>query len=322
MLITLSKFQFYIIKRLVYALGGLFAISIITFSMTQGLPGTAADIRLGVHATDTSVELLEEQLRLGDPIYIQYIDWAIGFVTLDWGTSYISGEPILPAVVDRLIRSFQLAVMSFLVIATLGIVFGVLSAVYNETWIDELITKTAYVGVSIPSFVAGVLLLFIFAGPNLQWFPSGGYVPLREDPLGWLHRMILPTVTVSIIATTHTLRQTRQGMLEALRSDYIRTAHLKGLDKWTVISKHALRNGLLSTVTILAMSFGWLMGSLVIVEEIFNYPGLGVLLVDSIQNRDIPVVQAIIMIIAAAYLLSNLVADIVYTYLDPRIEYE
>lgn len=319
---TITTFQLYILKRFAYSVVALFIISIITFMITQGLPGTAADIRLGVHATDTSIALLEEQLNLGDPVHIQYINWLTGFVTLDWGTSYIFGEEILPVVVNRLVRSLQLAIVAFVLLATLGVTFGVISAVYNETWVDEVITKMAYIGVSIPSFVAGVILLFIFAGPNLQWFPSGGYVPLQEDPIGWVHRMVLPAITVSIIATAHTLRQTRQGMLEALRSEYIRTAHLKGLAKWTVIGKHGMRNGLLSTVTILAFSFGWLMGSLVVVEEVFNYPGLGILLVDSIKRRDIPVIQAIIMIIAATYLLSNLVADIVYTYLDPRIDYE
>lgn len=318
---AVTTFQLFILKRLAYSVVALWLISILTFMITQGLPGTAADIRLGVHATDTSIALLEEQLNLGDPVYIQYLDWLIGFVTLDWGTSYIFGEEIFPVVMERLLRSLQLAVVAFILLAALGITFGVVAAVYNETWVDELITKTAYVGVSIPSFVAGVLLLFIFAGPNLQWLPSGGYVPLLEDPVGWGRRMILPAITVSIVATAHTLRQTRQGMLEALRAEYIRTAHLKGLAKWTVIGKHGMRNGLLSTVTILAFSFGWLMGSLVVVEEVFNYPGLGIFLVDSIKRRDIPVVQAIIMIIAATYLLSNLVADIVYTYLDPRIDY-
>ncbi|WP_241434394.1 ABC transporter permease [Natronorubrum tibetense] len=175
---------------------------------------------------------------------------------------------------------------------------------------------------SVPEFVTGALLILLLAGPSFGILPHSGYVPLSEGIIPWLQHLILPSITLAIVAIAHVMRQTRSGMIDALQSEYVRTARLKGMNEKQVITKHALRNGLMATVTILALSFGWLLGSIVVVEEVFAYPGMGRLVIESIQSRDLPVIQITVLIIATTYTLANLGADIVYTYLDPRIEYK
>jgi len=315
-------FYEYLVKRLVYSSVTLFLVSIVIFILTQALPGSAAEMILGPRATETNVEIIREQLGLNRPLHVQYIDWITSFLTGDWGYSYISKAPIDEVVIPRLIRSLQLAAIAILLIALIGITAGVVAAFYQNTKLDQFITISSYVGISAPGFVVGILLIMLFAGPVFNVFPQSGYVPPSEGIVPWFKRLILPSITLSIIGTAHTLRQTRSGMIEALQSEYVRTARLKGLPEREVIGAHALRNGLISTVTVLALALGWLMGSIVVIEEVFAYPGLGRLVFTAVQTRDIPLVQVTVLIIAATYTFANLGADIVYTYLDPRIEYE
>lgn len=296
-------------------------ISVIVFGMTKLLPGSAAEQKLGTFATEERVAAVEAELGLDQPIYVQYFDWITGFITGQWGESFISGQPVTSVVLPRLVRSLFLAALTTLLVIGIGITLGVVSGYFNDTKMSAAINFLSYLGTSTPEFVSGTILLLLFAGPVFVLFPSGGYVPPSEGILTWLHHLALPSITLAIILMAHVVRQTRSGMIETLDSEYVRTARLKGMSERSVVFKHALRNALLPTITVIALNFGWLMGSLIVVEEVFTYPGLGRLTVDAIQNRDIPLIQACVMLIATAYILANFLADLAYSLLDPQIEY-
>lgn len=317
----MTDFKTYLVKRLGYIAVTLLLISFIVFAVTQLLPGNAAVLILGKHATNESIAALEQQLGLDDPWYVQYGNWLFDFVTGDWGRSYSNDKAVTAMVFPRLIRSAQLAAVTLSLVVLTGIPLGVLAAIKQDSVWDLLASTGGYIGVSFPEFVTGTLFLFLFAGPVFQVFPFGGYEPLRSGVVTWLKHLVLPSVTLTIILIAHVMRLTRSEVVEVLRSDYVRTARLKGLLESKVLFKHALRNGLLPTITLLALDVGYLLGSIVVVEEVFSYPGLGRLVVRVIQSRDLPVLQAAVMVIAVVYTFANLAADIVYTYLDPRIEY-
>ncbi|WP_049914031.1 ABC transporter permease [Haloterrigena salina] len=312
----------YLAKRLVYIILNLILISIIVFGITTVLPGNAAETILGRYATPEKVSTLERELGLDQPIYIQYIDWLSSFLTGSWGTSFQHNRPVFDLIVTRGARSLYLAVITLATITSISIPLGIIAAVYHDSKIDFGITGVSYLGISVPEFVTGTGLLVVFAGPVFGVFPAGGYTSISDGGIRqWLSHIVLPVTTLTILSIAHLMRLTRTEMVDILKSDYIRTARLKGLDEKTVVLKHAVRNGLMPTVTLLAMSLGSLMGGIVVVEEVFAYPGLGRLIVDSVTHRDVPVLQASILLVAFVYTFANLAADIVYTYLNPRISY-
>lgn len=309
----------YLIKRLAVAFVSLFVVATAVFLITHVLPGSAANVILGTKATEESIEQTRRALGLHRPLYIQYIDYVVGVFTGDFGTGLISGKPVMQLIWPRLVRTMQLAFVAMGISIVTAIPVGVVVAAKRDSWVDKLFTNFSYIGLSLPSFVSATLLLLFFTTPPLALFPNGGYVPLRDGVFAWFHHLLLPALAMNVIIFAYVLRQTRSSMVETLESDYIRTARLKGVGEWKVLFKHALRNGLLPTVTVLALNFGWMMGSVVIVEEIFSYPGMGRLIVRAISNRNLPVIQAGILIPTGAFILANLTADIVYTYFDPRI---
>lgn len=311
----------YLLKRSSYTLIVLFLVSCITFFTTQLLPGNAAHLILGEYASPEKIRALEKQMGLDSPVYIQYWTWLTGVITGEWGRSLIMKQPITTLIELRLKNSAFLAVIALLSVVVLGIPLGVWAAIKRGSKLDLLLTGGSYLGISLPEFVTGTLLILLFSGPPLRLLPSGGYHEFTDNWMLWLEHLILPTITLTILLLAHVVRQTRSGMIEVLQSDYIRTAYLKGLPKRTVIVKHALKNGLLPTITVLAMDLGYLMGSIVIVEEVFAYPGMGRLIVLAIQNRDIPLLQMAVLLIAFIYAGANFAADLIYTYLDPRIRY-
>lgn len=311
--------QKYLVKRFIYMALSVFGILTIIFAITNILPGSAANIILGTTATEQSVAELERELGLHQPIYIRYIDWLIGLATGDWGTSFITGTSVASMAIPRFFRSLYLTILTMLIVVTTAIPLGVVAASQKDTWTDSIISLFSYAGVSIPSFASASLLLILLAGPPLNLFPSSGYVPLSKGVLEWVSHLILPALSLTILIHAHVLRQTRSSMVDALQADYVRTARLKGMPKRRVLFAHALRNGLLPTITVIALNFGWLMGSIVIVEEIFAYPGLGRMIVQAIGGRDIPVIQVGILMATVSYIIANFFADILYTYLDPRI---
>lgn len=309
----------YLAKRLLYMVVSIFIILTIVFSITHVLPGSAADVILGTTATEESVAQLEQQLGIDQPVHVQYVEWVAGLATGDWGTSLTTGKPVAEMVVPRFVRSLYLATLTLLFVVATAIPLGVVAAAKRDSFADSAISLSSYAGVSVPSFVSASLLLLALAGPPLSLFPSGGYQPLSEGVITWLYHMILPAISLSILIFAHVMRQTRSSLIDALEGEYVRAARLKGMPEYRVLFFHALRNGLLPTITVLALNFGWLMGSIVIVEDIFAYPGIGQLIIDAISERDIPVIQMGILVATVSYVVANFAADLLYTYLDPRI---
>jgi peptide/nickel transport system permease protein len=309
----------YLVKRTAIALLSVFIVVSVVFGVTTLLPGSAANIVLGTEATDAAIEQVNENLGLDQPLPVQYVDFVGGVVTGDFGNSLISGQPVMEMIWPRLLRTLQLATVAMLISIVAAIPLGILAAAKRDTLVDHVVTSGSYVGLSVPSFVSATLLLLFLTTPPLELFPKGGFVPINEGVIPWLHHLLLPAIAMNTIILAYVLRQTRSSMVETLESDYIRTARLKGVAERHVLFKHGLRNGLLPTVTVLALNFGWMMGSVVIIEQIFAFPGMGELIVQAIDNRDLPLIQAGILVPTIAFILANFLADIVYTLLDPRI---
>jgi peptide/nickel transport system permease protein len=319
---VVSRFvNIYLAKRILYAFLSLFVILTVVFIATSLIPGSAADVILGQEATEERVQVVEEDLGLDQPLHQQYVDWVSDVAVGDFGESYVSGTPVSEIVEPRLIRSLQLAIVSIGLVTVTAVPLGVFAAAKRDSRWDSLISGVSYIGVSLPEFVTGTLLVLLLAGPILHLFPNGGYESLSDGFVPWFAHMVLPAVTLAFLMFAHVMRQTRAGMIESLQAEYIRTARLKGVKERQVLFKHALRNSLLATITVIAINFGWLMGSLVIVEEIFSYPGLGRMLINAIHNRDVPLIQIGLLIPTMAYIFANLLADIAYSILDPRIEF-
>jgi peptide/nickel transport system permease protein len=318
----IRDFHLFIVKRFVYSIFTILVVATMVYAATYLLPGDAAMMILGRGARQESIVALEQQLGLDQPIYIAYLDWLTNALVGDFGTSLSLNEPVMEIVIPRAIVSFQLAVTSLLITILIAIPLAVFTATRRGSAWAQTATTFSYFGVSIPEFVTGSLLVLLLGGPIFGILPSQGFEPMSEGLIEWAYHIILPVITLTIILIAHILRQTRSELIEVLQSEYIRTARLKGLDERTVLFRHGLPNGLLPTITILAIFFGYLMGGLVVVESIFALPGLGRLVVYAIENRDLPLLQAAVLIIAASYTIANLFADISYSILDPRIGYE
>ena len=312
----------YLLKRVGFIAVILLVVSFVVFAITQILPGNAAQMILGEFALPEQIEALERQFGLEDPWFVQYGRWLGGILGGDWGTSMVMRQPVLPLVLDALGRSLVLAGLSLLAVTFIAIPMGVLAAARRGKAADTGISVVSYIGVSLPEFVTATLLLVFLTRPEVGLFPAGGYTPPDEDFGRFLSHLVLPVLTLIIILMAHISRQTRSEMVDALQHDYIRTATLKGLPRRTVLVKHALRNALLPTITVIALDVGYLIGGIIVVEEVFAYPGLGRLLVFAMQNRDLPLIQAGALVMAAVYAAANLAADLVYAALDRRIQYD
>ncbi|MBW6463828.1 MAG: ABC transporter permease [Bacillota bacterium] len=308
----------YLIRRIGFILITLVLASIIIFSVTQFLPGDVAGIILGQFATETAIANLREELGLNQPLHIQYLSWAGGFIQGDWGNSLTSRMPIRPIVMERLGNSAMLAGMALLIYVPLGIILGVIAALKRDKLPDQLISGVSMAFVGLPEFVSG-LLLITFLAIGLEWFPANSSISPDSTFREAFPYLVLPAITVSLTGLGYIARMTRSGTIDVLRTDYVRAADLKGLPAWQVLIKHVLRNSLLPTVTVVAMGIGWLLGGLIVTEAVYGYPGLGRLIVFSIQRQDLPMIQACSMIVVAVYSISNLIADILYGLLNPRI---
>jgi peptide/nickel transport system permease protein len=308
----------YILRRLGMILLTLLAASIIIFSVTQLLPGDVAQVILGQFATPEAVANLRAELGLDRPIVVQYFDWLIRFIQGDWGTSMVSRMEVRPMVMARLRNSLMLASVAILMYVPLGILLGVISAIKEDGMADQLISGISMAFAGLPEFVTGLLLIGLLA-VSFDFLPANSSIepdtPFREA----FQYLILPAITVSLTSLGYISRMTRSSTIDVLRSDYTRAADMKGLPRWQVLTKHVLRNSLLPTVTVVALGIGWLIGGLIVTESVFGYPGIGRLLVYSIQRRDVISIQAISMVIVTIYSFSNLIADILYGILNPRI---
>jgi peptide/nickel transport system permease protein len=310
----------YIVRRLLAIMAILVVMSILIFAVTQILPGNVAYVIVGQFATPDVVAAVEERLGLNDPIYVQYWRWASGILVGDLGQSMVMDRPVAPLVFDALGASALLAGISFIFVAIVGIVLGVVAAVRENRFTDHAVSIFTYLGISVPEFFWGIVLIIVFAR-YLNLLPTSGIGDLSDGLWSWLSYLVLPAATLTFTLIAHVSRLTRSSMIETLRSNYVRNARAKGLPERTIIYRHALRNALLPTITVLAIDVGWLMGGIVVVETVFAYPGIGRLLVFAIERHDLPLIQASILIIAAIYAFANLTADLLYAFFNPKIRY-
>jgi len=311
----------YILKRLGLALLTLVLLSLIIFFAGSVLPGNPGRAILGPFASQQAVQILNHQLGVDRPLLSQYWSWVTGILHGDLGTSTQFHLPVSTLLFPALGRSLKLAALAFVIVVPLSILGGVLAALYRGRFVDRSISVTGLSLTSVPEFVSGVVLIVIFA-IGLKWFPVTANPPPGTSPLGQLHYLILPAIPLVFVLFGYIARMARAGTIEALDSDYVRTAVLKGLPESVVIRRHVLRNSLLPTITVIATQTGYLIGGLVVVETLFNYPGLGRLIVTAANNKDFPTLEAGVLVIGIVYLGATLIADILYTVLNPRIRYE
>jgi len=311
----------YLLRRLIYTAVTLLLVSLLVFVITQVLPGNAAQMVLGEFATPEAVRALENRLGLDAPHWLQYLRWLSGIMRWDWGVSLSTSLPVVSLVVQDLGRSLLLAGTSLVLVTVLAIPLGILAALHRGKATDVGVSLLSYVGVSMPEFVAATLLLVLLARPEIGFFPAGGYEPISAGFWQFVRHLVLPSLALAFILMAHISRQTRSEMVDVLQADYVRTAVLKGLPLRRVVRKHALRNAMIPTITVISLDVGYLIGGIVVVEEVFAYPGLGRLLIAAMQTRDLPLLQGAVLAVAAIYALSNLAADLAYAALDPRIRY-
>jgi peptide/nickel transport system permease protein len=308
----------YLTRRLGFLLLTILLTSIIVFAVTQLLPGDVARIILGREAGEAALQALRKELGLNDPIPVQYLHWLQHFLSGTWGTSFSSGTPVRPLVMQRLRNSLMLLAVTLVISVPVAVTLGVIAGLQQNTAVDHVISISALSVVGLPEFVTGLILIQVLAF-GLGLFPANSSIAPDASFLEALPMLILPALTATLVLLAYVARLTRAGVVEELKKTYVRTAVLKGLPRRTVIIKHVLRNALMPTITVIAISFGWLISGLVVTENVFNYPGLGRLLVFSINRRDLPVIQAVAMVTVIAYALANLAADLLYAYLNPRI---
>lgn len=311
----------YFLRRIGAVLIVLAIVTVAVFVITNVLPGNAALMILGENATPENLAALERQLGLDRPLALQYFEWIGGVLQGDFGMSLRLGLPVAEVVGDAFINSLWLAGIALAAVTIIAIPFGALAAIKRGTVYDTFIGIMSYVGTALPEFVTATLLLVIFARPENPIFPAGGFAEPGQDFGSFVNHAILPVTTLSLILMAHISRQVRSEMSEVLSSDYVRAARLKGLSERRVIWRHTLPNSLAPAVAVISLDVGYLLGGIIVVEEIFAWPGLGRLLIYALQNRDLPVIQAITLLLAVVYALSNLVADLVIAKLDPRVRY-
>lgn len=309
----------YLLRRLLLAIPVVILVTIMVFSLMHLLPGDPATVILGQEATPQAVSALREQLGLNQPIIVQYLTWLWRVLHGDLGRSLVDNTPVSKLILQRLPVSLELTFGTFLIATIIAIPAGILSAARRGTWIDYSSTAFALGGMSIPHFWLGMMFIVLFA-VKLGWLPASGYVPFTENPVANLSAMIMPMVATGLRESAILMRMVRSSLLEVMDADYIRTAYSKGLKERTVILHHALKNAFVPVLTVSGLMIAGLLGGLVITESIFSIPGYGKLLVDSIFTRDFVTVQGAILVSALLVVTVNLIVDLLYTVIDPRIK--
>ena len=351
----------YIIRRLILIIPVIIGISIVTFGMLRLIPGDPAQVMLGEHATDEAMEALREQMGLNEPLVIQYVHYMGDLLRGDLGRSIQTNRPVLEEIATRFPATFELALGAMAFATFFGVLFGIIAAYRHNSVVDMGIMLIALIGVSMPIFWLGLIFMYVF-GFKLQWLPPSGRLTVGIELLtmpqawgmgetegGWsafldfmsgfyvldalltanwtalwdvVKHLIMPSVALGSIPMAIIARMTRSSLLEVLSEDYIRTARAKGLKERAVLAAHAMRNALLPIITVVGLQMGFLLGGAILTETIFSWPGLGRLVVNRILSRDYPAVQGSVIVIAMVFVLVNLVVDISYAYLDPRIRYD
>ena len=303
----------YILQRLLLSLPVLLLVVTLSFIIFYVIPGDPALLMVSPDASYAEVEALRRALGLTDPLYVQYVRYLGEVVRLDFGSSLRTGLPVLEEIQVRYPNTFLLAGAGMLIAVVLGLAAGLISAARHNTWLDRLLTLLVLVGVSTPVFWLGFILMLIFSA-TLLWLPSGG--------TGTIAHLILPAATLGLHSTADIARVTRASMLEVLRQDYIRTARAKGVREFLVLNWHGLRNALIPIVTMIGIRFGTLLGGVVLVENVFAWPGIGRLMVDALRVRDYPVVHGAALLLAVTVVVLNLLVDLSYARLDPRVRFD
>ena len=319
----------YVIKRALLVIPTLFGAAILVFTLMRLIPGDICVVRLGSGGGSFdphAIDLCHAEIGVDRPIIVQFLSFVWGFCHFDFGISMWSGKPVASEIIARLPISLEIALLATVIAILIAIPCGTISALKQNTWIDLVVRTLAIGGIATPSFWLGIIsILFVLDVTNAvfgtPWMPPIDYVPIWQDPIRNLSMAFLPAITVGYRYAAVSMRMTRSAMLEVLREDYIRTARAKGLIEKIVINRHALKNALLPVVTVIGIEFAFLIGGLVVTEQVFNLNGLGMLFVEAISHRDYTLTQALVMLVATFFLCINFLVDIAYAWIDPRIHY-
>lgn len=308
----------YVLGRLVQFLLSLLVASVAVFALMSVLPGNAAQVALGTNATAEAVAELESRYGLDAPAPVRYLDWLGGMVRGDFGTSYVTGAPITPVIVDSVQVTAILVVAAIIVAVLIAVPLGTFAALEQRSWVGATISALSQIGIAIPSFLAAILLVMVFS-LTLGWFPSQGWMAPIEGVGGFLARLVLPVVSLALVQAAILTRYVRSAVLDVMREDYIRTARAKGLTRTRALFRHGLRNAAIPVITVAGVQLATLLVGAVVIEQIFVLPGIGSELVRAVSNRDLVTVQGIVMVLIVLVLLINFVVDLLYPVVDPRL---
>jgi len=311
----------FLARRLLSAIPVLFVVSLVTFLILWLVPGDITAEIAGPDATAEDLAAIRARLGLDRPLWERALAWYADLFRGDLGYSYLLNRPVSEAVLERLPVTLSLAGLALVMATAMGMLLGILAAVRHNTIVDQGAMITALIGLSIPDFWFGIVMIILF-GVWLGWFPTGGFVPLSEDPVGWARSMALPAITLALTQMGVIARMTRSAMLDVLGQDYIRTARAKGMKRSTVVFRHGLRNAMIPIVTVVGVITGVLLSGAVVIETVYSLPGVGRLIIGAIQRRDFPIIQGGLLITACVFVFVNIVVDLLYAWFDPRVRNE
>jgi peptide/nickel transport system permease protein len=319
----------YIAKRVLLMIPTLFGAALLVFFLLRLIPGDICELRMagtGGYFDEEALKICQAEIGIDQPIFVQFLDFLWGFVRFDLGQSMWTGRPIVEEIGLRFELSLQVAIMATITATVIAIPLGTISAIKQDTWIDYCVRTFSIAGIAMPSFWLGILIILGLlistqAWSGVPWMPPIQYKPIWEDPIHNLSMLVWPAVATGYRYSAVATRMTRSALLEVLREDYIRTARAKGLVEKLIINRHALKNSLLPVVTVIGIEFAFLMGGLVVTEQVFNLNGLGKLFVESVTNHDYSMTQALVMLVVTIFVFTNFIVDIMYAWLDPRIRY-
>lgn len=310
----------YTLRRLLAFVPTLFAISFLVFLLLYFVPGDPAQMILGVDATPAAIEALHESMGLDEPFVPRLLGWYGDALQGDLGRSYYLDRSVVAAIAARVPVTVQLTFVALIIAMLIGVPAGILAATKQNSWIDALVMGGAMLGLAVPGFLLGLLLIFFVALPT-GWFPTGGHVPFAIDPAGNLRSLALPALSLGMAQAALIARMTRSSMLEVLRLDYVRTARAKGLPERVVVNRHVLANSLIPIITVIGIVTGVLLGGAIAIETVFTLPGVGRLVISAVKRRDYPLIQGVILFITFSYLAVNLIVDLLYVVVDPKVRY-
>ena len=310
----------YLLKRLLATIPVMLVVAVFIFLLLRLTPGDPAAMIAGDYASETQIAEIREKLGLNEPLLVQFGIWISNTVQGDLGESFFFKKQVSELIMARIEPTLSLSIVTILMTVSIAVPMGTISAYKQGSWLDRIVMGFSVLGFSVPVFVIGFALIYVFS-LQLGWFPVQGYKRLGDGLGGWIQHLILPAIALSVIFVAFIARMTRTSVLEVLGEDYIRTARAKGQTETKVLIGHALRNAAVPIVTVIGFAFAILIGGVVVTESVFNIPGLGLLTVDAVLNRDFPTIQAVVLLFSLVYVLINLLIDLSYTVLDPRIRY-